>query len=247
MEHPVVRARSADESPLVPGTVAAVLAVKRLHEAKSRLAASLGQTAGGDELGTAHRSLVLAMLLDTVAALRAAGVDRVVVVSPDDEVLQAARRGGVHGLPEAPAGPAESRIAGLNRAFADGAELVRRNWPPSHWVLLIQADLPAATGASVGEVITEAGGLVGDGIDQVMLADREGSGTVLLLRHASLTEVPRFGVGSAAAHRQAGAVELDPERTRWPDLRTDVDTADDLAAAAELGLGADTAAVLAHR
>ncbi|WP_238419973.1 2-phospho-L-lactate guanylyltransferase [Gordonia sp. 'Campus'] len=218
-------------------TVAAVLAVKSLHRAKSRLAATLSTVPAGDD-PTTHGSLVLGMFLDTIEALRGAGVVRVVVVSPDDEVLAAARRAGMQGLRESPV--SGSATAGLNAAFADGARWARQTWPDSSRLMFVQADLPAATSRSVGEVVRAA-----RVHPSSFLSDRDGTGTVIL--HGSTDDagaVPRFGPASAAAHRAAGAVELDPARHRWADLRTDVDTAADLAVARGLGLGRHTTEAL---
>lgn len=215
------------------GDVVAVLAVKRLAEAKSRLAASRGRASDG-----LHRDLVLAMLLDTMDALRQAGVDRIVVISPDTKVLTAAHAAGATSV-------GEDRIAEpigtdrLNQSFAEASALARRRWPTMRTVMLVQADLPAATAPSMRAVIDAARGL-----PQAVLTDRNGHGTTVLLRERGITEPPRFGPGSAAAHRATGAVELDPQHRRWPDLRTDVDTAADLDAAQSLGVGRHTAAVL---
>lgn len=237
---------AATGSPAAGGaTVAAVLAVKSLQRAKSRLAATLSSAAGHDD-PTSRGSLVLAMFLDTVEALRGAGVTRVVVVSPDDEVLDAARRAGMHGLPEV---VSPTTASGLNVAFGHGARWARGRWPDSTRLMFVQADLPAATSASLREVLREA-----PAHRLSFLTDRDGTGTVLLLGNLTpdragaeaLDDAPRFGPGSAAAHRATGAVELDPAHARWIDLRTDVDTATDLAAARALGLGPHTADALRH-
>ncbi|MEO9327413.1 2-phospho-L-lactate guanylyltransferase [Gordonia aurantiaca] len=236
---------AAGTMPAGGATVAAVLAVKSLRQAKSRLAATLWDLAATDDPGV-RGSLVLAMFLDTVEALRGAGVTRVVVVSPDAEVLAAARRSGTRGLPEEPS-PRTGSDSGLNAAFSHGARWVRETWPDSGRLVFVQADLPAATSDSLREVLGET---PPDGLS--FLTDRDGTGTVLLHGHlppdgsGSLDAAPRFGLGSADAHRAAGAVELDPDRRRWADLRTDVDTASDLAAARELGLGRHTALALRH-
>ncbi|MER7420801.1 2-phospho-L-lactate guanylyltransferase, partial [Micromonospora peucetia] len=74
------------------------------------------------------------------------------------------------------------------------------------------------------------------------VADAPGRGTVLLAAPPGVPLDPRFGVGSAAAHAASGALALTGD---WPSLRRDVDTADDLAAAARLGLGPCTAALAA--
>ena len=55
---------------------------------------------------------------------------------------------------------------------------------------------------------------------------------------------PRFGPGSAARHRAAGAAEI--TRPGLAGLRRDVDEPADLRGARELGLGTRTAAVAAR-
>lgn len=87
---------------------------------------------------------------------------------------------------------------------------------------------------------------VGDGgaegrVQRAFCADADGEGTTLLVCGPFAPLQPRFGVGSAAAHNAGGAVALSG---RWPGLRRDVDTVDDLWAAAELGLGPASAAAL---
>jgi 2-phospho-L-lactate guanylyltransferase len=68
------------------------------------------------------------------------------------------------------------------------------------------------------------------------VADAHGTGTTLLT--AAGTELaPRFGAGSADAHRAGGAVPL---VGNWPGLVRDVDTEDDLRAALQLGAGRQT-------
>ncbi|MFE0751123.1 2-phospho-L-lactate guanylyltransferase [Gordonia sp. NPDC058843] len=252
MEHSTVGA-GADSTVVDAGgneptapSVTAVLAVKSLHRAKSRLAATLSTAFEGDD-PVGRGSLVLAMFLDTVDALRGAGISRIVVVSPDDEVLAVARRSGLRGLRESPqrnsprrdSSPSATADAGLNAAFADGARWAREAWPESTGLMFVQADLPAATSASISAVLH-----VAHDHPSSFLTDRDGTGTVLLVGTVAGAAGPRFGPGSAAAHRAAGAVELDPSGRNWPDLRTDVDTATDLAVARELGLGAHTIAAL---
>lgn len=254
MEHSTVGA-DADSTIVDAGgtepvatSVAAVLAVKSLHRAKSRLAATLSTAFEGDDPVT-RGSLVLAMFLDTVDALRGAGISRIVVVSPDDEVLAAARRSGMRGLRESPRGnptpgnppPSGPPDAGLNAAFVDGARWAREAWPESTGLMYVQADLPAATSTSITAVLRAV-----QHHRSSFLTDRDGTGTVLLHGTDGDAAEPRFGPGSAAAHRAAGAVELDPAGRNWPDLRTDVDTATDLAVARELGLGPHTTAALRH-
>lgn len=195
-----------------------VVPVKRLDRAKSRLR---GAVTGP------HPELVLALLLDTVAAAAAApGVRRVLVVCEDPRVtkaLAAALPGTEH--------VDERGLPGLNAALRHGAGLLRAD-SPGGVVGALQADLPALRAADLAAAVAEAAGR------RAFCPDRTGTGTTLLLSAPGGPLDPRFGVGSATAHRLGGAVTVG---TGLASLRCDVDTAADLAAAAALGLGPRTA------
>ncbi|MFT4127016.1 MAG: 2-phospho-L-lactate guanylyltransferase [Gordonia sp. (in: high G+C Gram-positive bacteria)] len=204
--------------------MAAVLAVKRLAIAKTRLSASLRTDS------VRSPELVVAMLLDTLSAVRAAGLDPV-VVSPDDDVLRVSAAAGAHAL-----GETAVRPPSLNAAYSQGTAWVVRH-RGARRVLLIQADLPAATPEGLRTLLAAAAPH-----PAAVLADASGLGTALLVRDIGSPVPPLFGPGSAAAHRRAGAVTLDPDGRRWAGLRTDVDTAADLQAALALGVGPNTQA-----
>ena len=96
----------------------------------------------------------------------------------------------------------------------------------------LQSDLPALRSEELAAALAELDGR------RAFCADRQGTGTTLLIAVAGGPLDPRFGVGSAAAHRASGAV---PICGALPTLRCDVDTAEDLAVARALGLGPHTA------
>ena len=188
--------------------------IKRLDRAKSRLRGAVP--------AEAHAELVLALLLDTVtAAISADGVRRVLVVCEDERVPAALLGTGVECVDE-------RGLPGLNAALTFGAESLRT---PANTVGALQADLPALRPADLTAAIEEAAGR------RAYCADRPGTGTTLLLAAPGEPLRPRFGAGSADAHAASGAVRIGAAR---PSLRCDVDTEADLAAAAELGLGAAT-------
>ncbi len=204
------------------GPVDLVVPIKRLDRAKSRLRGAVP--------GVEHAELVLALLLDTVtAAVAAPGVRRVLVICEDDRVPVALRGTGaecaecvhVRGLP------------GLNAALDHGAGLLRAA-DPRGAVGALQADLPALRSGDLAAAITAAAGR------RAFCADRPGTGTTLLVAAPGQPLAPRFGVGSAAAHADGGAIPLDGA----PSLRCDVDTGEDLATAAALGLGGHSATLL---
>lgn len=195
-----------------------VVPIKRLDRAKSRLRGA----AGG-----AHAELVLALLLDTVtAAAGAEGVRRVLVVCEDARVSPALRGTGVECVDE-------RDLPGLNSALSFGAGLLRER-DPRGVVGALQADLPALRRAELAEAVALAAGR------RAFCPDLGGTGTTLLLSAPGGPLGPRFGAGSAAAHAASGAVAVG---AALESLRCDVDTADDLALAARLGLGPRTASL----
>ncbi|MFT3661720.1 MAG: 2-phospho-L-lactate guanylyltransferase [Gordonia sp. (in: high G+C Gram-positive bacteria)] len=210
--------------------VTVVLALKELHRAKSRLAPRFPSS-------DARAALVEAMFADTVRAVQAAGAHRIVVVSPDPLVR---RRAEALARPRRPVLALDERpdTRGLNAAFRLGAAAA----PPDHRIVYLQADLPALTPDSFADAVHRAGRH-----RAAFVADRHGTGTALLSTSSSRGFAPAFGPDSAAAHRAAGAVELDPAGHRWPDLQCDVDTPDDLREAVALGSGPETAVRAAAR
>ncbi|MEV1328843.1 2-phospho-L-lactate guanylyltransferase [Micromonospora costi] len=199
---------------------AIVVPVKHLAAAKSRLRGALP--------GVPHEELALALAADTVRAVRACpAVAEVLVVTDDTRVGAEARAAGARVLPDRPG-------AGLNAAFRHGAAAARAGW-----VAALTADLPALRPAELAAALAAARE---DPAVRTFVADAPGTGTVLLTAPPGVPLDPRFGVDSAAAHAASGARPLAGE---WPSLRRDVDTAEDLAAAATLGLGPRTAALTA--
>jgi 2-phospho-L-lactate/phosphoenolpyruvate guanylyltransferase len=192
-----------------------VVPIKRLDLAKMRLRGAVP----GE-----HADVVLALLLDTVtAATEADGVRRVLVVCEDPRVTKALGSAGIESVDQ-------RGLPGLNAALQHGADLLRAD-APRGVVGALQADLPALRPAELTSAIAEAAGR------RAFCADRPGTGTTLLMSAPGGPLDPRFGPGSAAAHRAGGAVPVGAELAT---LRCDVDTAGDLAVAAGLGLGART-------
>jgi 2-phospho-L-lactate/phosphoenolpyruvate guanylyltransferase len=198
-----------------------VVPAKRLAVAKTRLASLTG---GPAVPGGRHDRLVLALLADTVAAARAVpAVAEVVVVTDDPRAAALVRGLGARTVPDEPR-------RGLNPALAHGAASARC---PA--VAALSSDLPALRPAELAAALAAATA------PRCFVRDADGSGTTLLTARG-VPLAPAFGRGSAARHRDGGAVELIGS---WPGLARDVDTPADLAAARALGVGRDTAAVLA--
>ena len=192
--------------------------------------------------GVARAELALALATDCLTAC-AAGMPapQLVVVTSDPEVETVAR--GLGAVVVADPG------LGLNAAVAAG-----RDW------VLSQADPNDDTGgqspgqrtpAPVAALLGDLPALRPDDLlaaleaaadhDLALVADTQGTGTVLLTAKDGAALVPRFGAGSAARHTAAGHVPL---ALALPRLRTDVDDDQDLAAALALGVGPATSAVL---
>jgi 2-phospho-L-lactate guanylyltransferase len=166
-----------------------------------------------------HVRLVEAIRADTLAAARAAaGVARVLVVSD---------------RPGEPEVFVQSR-PGLNPALAEAAGYAARTWPADGVAALV-GDLPALQPDALSAALARAAGH-----SRSYVPDAAGTGTTLLAALPGSELRPEFGPGSAARHGQM-AVPLPAAAS----LRQDVDTAADLEAAAELGVGPATAAVLA--
>jgi 2-phospho-L-lactate guanylyltransferase len=200
---------------------AVVVPAKRLAHAKTRLRPLT------DGLGrTAHAELVLALLADTVAAaLDCPEVARVVVVTDDPAATETVRALGAATVADEP-------DRGLNPALAHGAAAAGGNA-----VAALSSDLPALRPAELAAALAAA-----DAAPRCFAADAEGTGTTLLTAVGTPLD-PRFGAGSAAAHRATGALPLSG---RWPGLARDIDTAGQLRAALALGVGPVTAGLAAR-
>uniref|UniRef100_UPI0024590DCC 2-phospho-L-lactate guanylyltransferase n=1 Tax=Nocardia abscessus TaxID=120957 RepID=UPI0024590DCC len=165
-----------------PHAVHAVIAVKSLDQAKSRLA---------DRLRPEHRArLVLAMLADTVTATAAVGaVVSVTVVTPDPAVADLARTLGADVHPE----PRRPRADGLNAALAATADALRGAHGPID-LLALQADLPALRPEELSDMLAAAP----RGLRSIVV-DHEGSGTAALV-----VRDPVAGAGPPAGARRGG-------------------------------------------
>ncbi len=204
-----------------PGRIVALVPVRSLSGAKTRL---------GEPLDAEERTeLVRAMLRRTVHEARAAtGLDAVVVVSLDGELLEEARAMGAvsflqqrdglnHGLEEA-------RLAVGSGATA---------------LMVVPVDLPDVSAAALNALVIaaeEARRKAPDRPAVVVVPDRPGTGTNALMLVPPDAIPFRFGEGSRGAHaaaaRAAGAsyVELDGP------LDFDLDTPADLLEADIRGL-----------
>jgi 2-phospho-L-lactate/phosphoenolpyruvate guanylyltransferase len=197
----------------------AVVPVKAPQQGKSRL---------GPDLERWRAELAAAFAADTLTALLdATRVAFVVVVGGQGLPASLLDHARVRTLPDP---------GGLNAAANDGITWTRRHHPGSG-ILILAADLPAATGAAVDRLLdaTPARGLW-------VLPDLESVGSTGLLIGAEAAIAPNFGEASLSRHRAAGATPV--ELRAIEGLRRDVDTADHLFEATGLGVGRRTQAVL---
>jgi 2-phospho-L-lactate guanylyltransferase len=197
-----------------------VVPAKRLAVAKTRLRPVTEGTSG-----VAHQELVLALLADTVSAATACPSVGAVLVVTDDPAAAAVARA----LGAVPVGDEPDN--GLNPALAHGARQAGGTA-----VAALSSDLPALRPAELERALAAAA----TSGPRCFVPDAHGTGTTLLTAVGTHL-APRFGPGSAAAHRASGA---QPLSGAWPGLVRDVDTGADLRAVEALGVGARTAALL---
>ena len=206
------------------GGWAVLLPVKHARDGKRRLR--------GAPLGTgaaARSALARAIASDALAAVRGCRVVRaLVVVTGDPVIAELSRAAGDDVL------GGDDR--GLDAAVQLGLAHAAGRWPQLGRAVLL-ADVPALRPEQLERALATAARY-----PCAFVPDIEGAGTVLLTARPNVEPRPSFGAGSAARHERLGAVRLELD---LPTLRRDVDTLDDLRAAAALGVGAATRAALA--
>lgn len=176
------------------------------------------------DAGDARAALAVAFARDAITAARAAAsVDRVVVVTCDEDVTR-----GLPGI-EVVADPE----TGLHGAILAGTAVLEQGAPAA----VMLGDLPALTPAALDAALVLA-----EREARAYVPDALATGTTMLAARRADALRPRFGPGSAELHRLAGHVALPvaPESG----LRVDVDELADLHLAIELGVGEHTQAVL---
>ena len=172
--------------------------------------------------GVSRRELALAFARDALRAARQLPALDIVLVTDDTAVAQLLADDADRIIGDAP--------AGLNAALADAAS---RCAPGP--VAAMTADLPALKPSSLRRTLEQAADTA-----YAVVPDAAGTGTTLLAASSPALFRPGFGPGSRRAHERDGALVL----TAGADLRQDVDTLADLAAAGRLGLGPATSALL---
>jgi len=247
-----------------------IIPIKRLDTAKSRLAGGGGGAAGlagVDDAGVGREGTGLAGVDDALrqrlalsfatdacaAALAVPAVRRVLVVTEDPVVAAQLSERGAQIV-------GETRGPGLNPAIEAGLDALEATGG-LHRVAIMTGDLPAVSADEIGAALAAA-----TGHRLGVLADADGTGTVLLTadgaaaevasheepaRHSAVTEAGAATEPGTTASAVRPVPRFGPgsfERHRQaghiplpgdlPGLRRDVDTPADLAQVRRLGLGA---------
>lgn len=184
--------------------IMAIVPVKALSGAKSRLAPVLSPEA--------RRRLTLEMLTDVLTVLFNSDLDRILVVTPDDEVVASARNWGAEVLIERP-------VTELNEAVRAGLGVAKA--ARMSRALVVPADVPLL---SVGEV---------DAVFQsparvVLVPSADGGTNALFMSPFNKLELA-YGPDSCARHLQAAHEHgLTTEVLTLPGLGADIDRPADL-------------------
>jgi 2-phospho-L-lactate/phosphoenolpyruvate guanylyltransferase len=191
-------------------TTLAILPIKTLDDAKTRLAEELDPRP--------RRALVEAMFSDVLVALRRAKlVDQVLVVSRDHNAQRIAGGYGATVCDDEDTGHNDAAARGIARAIELGA----------HRVLLIPGDCPMLDPAEVDALLRRD--LAAPSV--LVVPDRHGTGTNALVLTPPDALKPSFGPGSHDRHhRHATAAGVNAETVEVPSLALDLDTPEDLQA-----------------
>lgn len=179
----------------------AVVPVKQLARAKSRLSWP----------AAARAELAEAMAMDTLEAVQATSTVAGIIVVTSDRAIRAACRNVDVGTVDDPG-------LGLSAAIAAGVAHWRRRDVEA--IAVLTADLPCLQPADLAEALARAATA-----PAVFVPDLAGTGTTLLAAAEPAALQPRFGPGSADAHRRTGALPVGEDLTG---LRLDIDTVEDL-------------------
>ncbi len=185
----------------------AVVPVQRLETAKSRLASVLSPQERSD--------LVLTLFDNVMTALTgSSAVHRIVVVSPDPNVLDVAHRWRAELLEQTGRGLNAAIRLGRDHAVGLGADSI----------LIVLADLPRVTSDDIDLMVNRSLGM-----SVTMAPDRHGRGTNAMILCPPNVIEPAFGVDSLLKHqREVEQSGLNANTFKSSGTAFDVDTVDDL-------------------
>jgi 2-phospho-L-lactate/phosphoenolpyruvate guanylyltransferase len=187
----------------------ALVPVKSLDEAKSRLATYLTHTQ--------RAALMLDMLHHVVCVLRQnVTLTSINVVSSDERVLTQADAWGATALLEERAGHNPALSAAASRLLATGTDAL----------LTISADLPLLQPQHIQDMIEQS-----KSYDIVLAASQDGTGTNSILVRPPLVVPYVFGINSFQHYQQEAQQRyLTTTRYMSPGTALDIDTIDDITA-----------------
>jgi 2-phospho-L-lactate/phosphoenolpyruvate guanylyltransferase len=191
-------------------TTFAILPIKTLDDAKTRLAEELDPRP--------RRALVEAMFSDVLVALRRTKlVDQVLVVSRDHNAQRIAGGYGAMVADDEDSGHNDAAARGIERAVELGADRV----------LLVPGDTPLLDPGELDDLL----GRQVQPPSVLIVPDRHGTGTNALLLVPPDAMKSSFGPGSHDRHhRHASAAGITAQTIEVPSLALDLDTPEDLQA-----------------
>ena len=196
----------------------ALVPLRGLETAKTRLA---GELDAEERLELVMR-MARRTLAATCSAERIAGT---VLVTADPEAAQLALRAGAEAIVQ--------RIAGLNAAIREARALAIERGATA--VVVLPIDLARVSASALDAILATAANTHAPNGLVVVVPDRHGSGTNLLLAAPPTVVDPAFGSDSRAAHAAAAAFAGATYQEVGGPLTLDVDTAEDLLAAEGAG------------
>jgi len=189
-------------------SVFAIIPVKKLDEAKSRLSSLLSDNE--------RRKFCLEMLRDVLVTVKTTRCIRwAVVVSVDPTVLQAAKRFDVVPLMESQ--------PDLNQAVSEAINWCVQNGAKS--ALVLPADIPSVTPRDLNKILS-----LGKEAAMVISPSRSGDGTNALLLTPPNTLPTFYGKNSFALYiKEASKRSISFRTLKLPRIALDIDTVEDLA------------------
>jgi len=201
----------------------AIVPLRGLETAKTRL---------GGELDAEERlELVVAMAVQTLEATRGSSrLAGTLLVTADPAAARLAERFGARTLVQ--------RIAGLNGAIREGRAIAVSEGATA--IVVLPIDLAAVSASAIDALLSSADRAPAGRPLVLVVPDRHGAGTNVLVVAPPTAIDPAFGTDSREAHRAAATVAGATHLEAGGPLTLDVDTADDLLAA-EAGAHASSA------
>jgi 2-phospho-L-lactate guanylyltransferase len=197
----------------------AIVPVKRLREAKSSLSAVLTLKQ--------RRELVLVMLKDVLKAVSGArSITGTIVVSPDKDIIEFARKNGADGVAEPGVELNEALKIAIQSAITNGATSV----------LIMPSDIPFLTTDDIENIVAMASSR-----REIVITPSKNNGTNALFLSPPDIMTLHFGGESFPAHlSEAHRAGVKPRIYRSVTVATDIDDPDDLVETKKLGRGTQT-------